>query len=70
MSHAVHTALQVLIALFSLTILIWPDVEAKDSNYDGILWRRDLRWRHVLSFALRLAEVEPDDREWNQSMGR
>ena len=44
MPHALHTALQVLVALLSLVILIWPralangaDLDANDSNHDQIL---------------------------------
>ena len=44
MSHALRTALQVLVALLSLVILIWPgarvngaDLNANDSNHDRIL---------------------------------
>jgi hypothetical protein len=44
MSHALHTALPVLVALLSLANLMWPralanaaDLKASDSNHDQIL---------------------------------
>jgi hypothetical protein len=44
MSHALDTALRVLVAFLSLAILIWPralangaDLDANDSNHDQIL---------------------------------
>jgi hypothetical protein len=35
MSHALHTALEVMVALSSLAILIWPGVVANDDGLDA-----------------------------------
>jgi hypothetical protein len=35
MSHTLHTALQVMIALSSLALLIWPSILGKDVDLDA-----------------------------------
>jgi hypothetical protein len=35
MSHALHPMLQIMVALSTLVVLIWPSVLAKDIDPDG-----------------------------------
>jgi hypothetical protein len=44
MSHTLHTALQVMIALSSLALLIWPSVFGKDADFDA----DDRNQNHIL----------------------
>jgi len=35
MSHALHPALQIIVALLSLAILIWPTLQVDEDNLDA-----------------------------------